>query len=538
MNALDIARKSKEEAPDSRTKRQWDSVIKWFQSGATGTIEACTGFGKTRIATEILKVFQRRNIPNRPVVVVVPSLALQQQWIKGLKQLGLSENTEVWVINSLIKKRRVICDLLILDEVHRYAAKTFSHVFKISNYHFILGLTATFNRIDGKQELLRRYAPIIDRIPLREARAKGWVSDYRHYNLGVTMSDEDKEKYERMKITFGRAMDMFGRNFEVMKRCAFGLEPIQRGTWTSVPSVVQFAQGLGWKGNSSQQAFRNATENKTALRGQKKSVWGNDEHTYSPKRLYVWAIIGMRAIRQMKEFVYLYPKKLSTAIELIEKLDRRTITFSQYIQTAEDIAQYFGSKAVVYHSDMKSIERKVLEEKEFKTEKGVDNFVDKNSANGWFKKKKYGRLYVQRLKNKKISATQLKREAIHKIINTNRTKIIATGKALDEGFDAPNIELGVTISRTSSELQMTQRIGRVVRSHTFSDGSIKDAVFVDIYLKDTKDKQWLQNAQRGHIGIYYVDSVEEIVRKEESLISNQSVNSAAAGTDTISALVT
>jgi superfamily II DNA or RNA helicase len=315
-----------------------------------------------------------------------------------------------------------------------------------------------------------------------------------------------------MEDVFNRAMDVFQRDFTTMKKCSYGLKP----KFGRKPTVVQYAEFLGWEGNRVVRALENIEYNKTAARGHRRSIWGNDSHEFSPRYLYVWAIIGMRAMRQMRNFIYKHSGKLALGIELIEKLNRRTITFAQSTETADAVAQHFGNDAVMYHSNMTSQLESTYQYKHYKTKKGVDNFVDKYSDEGWYIVEESGNFCARRSIMKPVSPDKLKERAIDRIINDESTKVIATGKALDEGFDAPNMELGVSFSRTSTALQMTQRVGRVVRTHEFEDGSIKDAIYVDIYIKRTKDEYWLRNAQRNQLGIIWVDSIDELLQQEES----------------------
>ena len=43
---------------------------------------------------------------------------------------------------------------------------------------------------------------------------------------------------------------------------------------------------------------------------------------------------------------------------------------------------------------------------------------------------------------------------------------------------------------------------------------LKEAIFIDIYLKDTKDEQWLRKSQSGLIGQRWVDNIDEILKYE------------------------
>ena len=53
------------------------------------------------------------------------------------------------------------------------AADTFSKVFGQVSYKNIIGLTATFERLDGKEILINKYAPVCDTIDIELAEANG-----------------------------------------------------------------------------------------------------------------------------------------------------------------------------------------------------------------------------------------------------------------------------------------------------------------------------------------------------------------------------
>ena len=80
------------------------------------------------------------------LIVVVPTDVLKNQWTKLLDERGLGLNCRVMIINTASKTMEK-CDLLILDEIHKFAANQFSQVFKTVKYKLILGLTATIERV-------------------------------------------------------------------------------------------------------------------------------------------------------------------------------------------------------------------------------------------------------------------------------------------------------------------------------------------------------------------------------------------------------
>lgn len=98
----------------SRDERQEECRQKWVKNKCCGIIEAATGFGKTRIglncAKSILKVY-----PSYHIIVVVPTETLKNQWTSILDNNLMSLNSEVIVINTVVKNKYK-CDLLILDD--------------------------------------------------------------------------------------------------------------------------------------------------------------------------------------------------------------------------------------------------------------------------------------------------------------------------------------------------------------------------------------------------------------------------------------
>ena len=207
----------------TRDDRQKQSIERWRKGSALGaghgTLQACTGYGKTRVATTIARKMFLKDSSTK-IVVVVPTIPLRNQWEGIMRELGLINNTTIYVINTLILSPEVIsCNLLILDEIHKYAADTFFEVFNIAAWDYIMGLTATLERMDSKHTLLQEHCPIIDDVTLHEARKHGWVSDYIEYNLYVEMNKEDAEVYNNINTWLGKAFAIFHHDFYVAMAC-------------------------------------------------------------------------------------------------------------------------------------------------------------------------------------------------------------------------------------------------------------------------------------------------------------------------------
>ena len=202
----------------SRDERQEESRVKWIKNKCRGSLVAATGFGKTRVGLNCIKTILAK-YPDKKVIIVVPTTALKDQWNAIIDLNGLSLNCETLVINTAIKGSYK-CDVLIIDEIHRAAADQLKLIFKTIEYKYILGLTATFERLDGKHKLLEEYCPVFDEITIEEAKFQGWVSDYNEYLVLIDVDDLDiynnynkefSECYEYFNYDFNLIMSLVGK---------------------------------------------------------------------------------------------------------------------------------------------------------------------------------------------------------------------------------------------------------------------------------------------------------------------------------------
>lgn len=287
----------------TRDERQEMCFQKWKANNGHGSLVCATGFGKTRIALNIIKWLQG-NTPSIRIIIVVPTMVLQDQWIQGLKESGCStDHVQVYVINTVIKDSHV-CDLIILDEAHRYPADTFSQVFQTVKYYMILCLTATFERLDGKHTILSKYAPVVDQVTIQECLANGWVSNYKEY--AVVVEPYDLDVYNKLTRDFTEHFEFFDYDF---------------GTALSMVGKD------GWK-------HRN---------NYAKSLCTNSTMFHETLKTVTTHAMGLlRAIQARKKYIYDHPEKLRIAEEIIaHRKDRKIITFSASVKAAERFKEGF-----------------------------------------------------------------------------------------------------------------------------------------------------------------------------------------------------
>lgn len=436
------------------------------------------------------------------VLIVVPTTELKKQWTKIIKR---NENysklfIEIKVINtvSLTDGFTRDVDLLIIDEVHMMAADKFKRVFSRVRYSWILGLTATVKRLDGKEYIIQQYAPICDTISQKDAIKNGWISDFIEFNLAVPITRAEAEAQTQMGKSIRFYMSKFG-DFNKM------LSNMHAGNASNYVRLY----------NQSRYPHEHITV----------------------QDVMKWAIQGMRLIAKRKEFLDTTQHKIEAAVELIEEFNVRTITFSQAVAFADELVKRLDN-CKPYHSSIESERRVVHKEKKYKTLNGAQKFLKAQQELGYDAKlSKKGELHIVKWKTTKaVSGSKIAEENVDAFVK-GKLQILASAKALDQGFDVEDVVLGVDGSRSEAPTQHTQRTGRVARSYKLSNGLEATKIYVNLYIPDwsvpnSRDEQKLRACQVNNAdNVVWVDDLDElkkmlrlILKKRESVIKSADSN--------------
>lgn len=307
--------------PLTRDQRQEIGRQTWIKNKCRGTLVYPTGVGKTRTALNCLQSVLKKYTDFR-VLVVVPTDTLKNQWQEQIDNLGLQFNCEVQIINTVIRHTWA-CNILVIDECHRFASDDFSKIFEKVKYKYILGLTATFERLDGKEVLISEHCPVIDTITTEEALLNGWISRFTEYRVLIDVDNIDEYKdlnkqfqqhFEFFNYDFGLAMKMVGKD--------------------------------GYKYRIALRDKLCNTNDKTIKSNVLKTI------TYH-------AMGFMQVIQKRKSFINNHPKKLEITRKIIEaRKDKKIITFSNNTKMAEAI----GIGEVYTGKDSKKKGRTTIEE--------------------------------------------------------------------------------------------------------------------------------------------------------------------------------
>ena len=305
-----------------RTTRQILGLKKWRENNFCGIAEYPTGFGKTYTAIMAIKgMVPRAGITS--CLVVVPTVELKSQWEVELKKNKVTI-AEVMVINTAIKHMHKV-DMLVLDEVHRYAAESFRKIFQTVSCDYVMGLTATLEREDGFHEVILEHLTVFDQITVDEALENEWIAPYVVYNIPVSLDAADQLEYNKANSAFRH-----------------------------------FAAQLGHGG----QAFRNAN---AFLKSSDKALAGQAGAYYN-------------SMRKRKNICQNNSNKILATKQIIDALPGRNgLIFSATTEFAESLQDCLGDICMTFHSKIKRKDQELIVKK-FKDKRTKVRFLSSVQA--------------------------------------------------------------------------------------------------------------------------------------------------------------
>lgn len=361
--------------------------------------------------------------PNASVIIVVPSEPVAKQWKVDLAKCTTAfENVKVITLNKAAKNyKKLDCNLLVIDEIHAVpTAKNKNALFIPHN--FVLGLTATYERLDKGHELVDKIAPVVERIPLIEGVRNKWTSKHNIYCILCEV--DDLERYNEYTKIFKSAFRFFEFDFNTPMKILVDKE--FRNNY-----VKQLCDE-----EAEQQGIR--PYDKIAMGRLWKECFGTVMNT---------AKTFINSMSDRKNFIYHHPKKLEIVEKIISaKSDKKGMTFWCTIEDAKKV-----SKGSVYASV------------------GSGN-KDADEAE---------------------KRTKSKNDAILKEFLSSKSGVINTVRALNVGFDVPEIEYGVIAGFNSSKTNSKQQRGRIIRINDLTKN--KEAEIFYIVIRDTNDEVWFAN---------------------------------------------
>jgi len=181
----------------------------WRTHGRQGAVILPTGSGKTFLGLQAIAD------AGVSALVVTPTIDLMNQWHATLTNAfadqlsekvgvlgGGSHEIAAVTVTTYDSAYRYIDEygdqfgLLITDETHHLAAETYLQIPEMTLAPYRLGLTATYERADGREELLEdRMGPVAYEEAVDELAGE-FLSEYETIQMSVELTSEERAEYD------------------------------------------------------------------------------------------------------------------------------------------------------------------------------------------------------------------------------------------------------------------------------------------------------------------------------------------------------
>ncbi|MCX6127850.1 MAG: DEAD/DEAH box helicase family protein [Proteobacteria bacterium] len=192
-------------------EHQTQALLAWQKQGSRGVVALPTGAGKTILAVLAIVATQR------PTLVLVPTIDLLIQWQAVLNQyLGIQIGAlgggwrdmlplTVATYDSAylnIEKLGNRYGLLVFDECHHLPSASYQMIARSSIAPFRLGLSATVERIDGKEDLLYQLVGDLCYEGHIRQMTDSVLAPYDVVSIEVPLSEQEKANYQAARSIY------------------------------------------------------------------------------------------------------------------------------------------------------------------------------------------------------------------------------------------------------------------------------------------------------------------------------------------------
>ncbi len=181
----------------------------WRTHDRQGTVILPTGSGKTFLGLQAIAD------ASVSALIVTPTIDLMNQWHATLTNAfgdqltekvgvlgGGSHEITALTVTTYDSAYRYIDEygdrfgLLITDETHHLAAETYLQIPEMTIAPYRLGLTATYERADGREELLEdRMGPVVYEEAVDDLAGE-FLSEYETIQMSVELTSEERTEYD------------------------------------------------------------------------------------------------------------------------------------------------------------------------------------------------------------------------------------------------------------------------------------------------------------------------------------------------------
>ncbi len=192
---------------------QESALNNWQRAQNRGVLVLPTAAGKTFIALKAIDLLRTQTL------IVVPTLDLIDQWRNRVKEYLCAESGAVGGGENIVRMITVATydsaylqaaflgnkfQLIIFDEVHHLASPSYMQIAEMYTAPYRMGLTATYERIDERHQLLPLLVgDLVYNIDVEELTGKH-LSPYTYEKKYVDLSFKEQQLYNKEMGTFKR----------------------------------------------------------------------------------------------------------------------------------------------------------------------------------------------------------------------------------------------------------------------------------------------------------------------------------------------
>ena len=216
----------------TKTPRDWQSkALDNWRTSFRGVASVVTGGGKTTFAQMCMQVFRER-YPDGRFVIVVPTLALLDQWYVSLREdLAIPEHemalfsgegrperfrtVNLMVVNTARVYAPKVSEeydtMLVVDECHRSASESNALALK-GDHEGTLGISATPERAYDdlfEDVVVPALGPIIFRYDYNDALSDDVIVPFDIVNVYTDMTAEEQSEYDELTSEISRTFRGF-----------------------------------------------------------------------------------------------------------------------------------------------------------------------------------------------------------------------------------------------------------------------------------------------------------------------------------------
>ena len=187
------------------------AIKSWLKEKSRGVVVLPTGSGKSHVAVMAMLKKQRSTL------VVAPTLDLVRQWYDLLRStfaievgvVGGGEHTLLPITVTTYDSAYLHMEkwgnrfgLVVFDEVHHLPSQSYALIARLSLAPFRLGLTATLERADGREEQLNELiGPLVYEKKIQEMSGE-YLAEYETQTVVIHLSEKERAEYEEERGTY------------------------------------------------------------------------------------------------------------------------------------------------------------------------------------------------------------------------------------------------------------------------------------------------------------------------------------------------